>query len=515
MPTHYKSMIVVLVLASFVFVALKPAFLPFMSEQDYTRRRNLWLGITLAAYLSPSIWLYVAIAVVMTVRVMRKDSNPLALYALLMVAIPPVIGDLPTFGLVGNLFNINQFRLVTLMVLVPCLLAERGRRRLEGPLHYPTDWLLLSFLMLQILLYLEFVPMSIAIRNVAFTLLDSWLPYFVLSRCLKSKEQVRDAMACFALCMVIFALPTVAEVALGTLLYANFASEWSTPNIFTYLTRGESIRAQLASGQSIVLGYQFAIALGFWCYLQHHVPSRFYKVATGLLLALGLVMPLSRGPWVGAVAIVVVYVLSGPRALGTFVKVVLATFVLAGAISLTPWADQVVQYLPFIGNFESETITYRQLILEVSWRIIQHSPFFGDPYAKLYMESLRTGQGIIDIVNVYVAMTLYYGFVGSGLFTGFFVLPVIALFRLAKARRVDDDTSRMAAVLLAAIVGAMVMIGTVSNYLSIPVINGMLVALAVGFRRIAMQPQTASLSDAIPVDTKAVGRMPLHRHRTT
>ena len=52
MITNLKAMIVVLAIAMAVFIIAKPICLRFMAEHDFSRRRNVWFALTLAAFIS-------------------------------------------------------------------------------------------------------------------------------------------------------------------------------------------------------------------------------------------------------------------------------------------------------------------------------------------------------------------------------------------------------------------------------------------------------------------------------
>ncbi len=52
MPLNVKDLIVVLVISAVVFKFAKSTALLFSSEQDFSRRRNLWYLLTVAAFLS-------------------------------------------------------------------------------------------------------------------------------------------------------------------------------------------------------------------------------------------------------------------------------------------------------------------------------------------------------------------------------------------------------------------------------------------------------------------------------
>jgi len=91
-----KVLIVVLGLSVIVFALAKPVALQFSAEADFKRRRNVWMALTVVAFLSPNIWLFALLAAPVLYWGGRKDSNPLAFYLLLLMIIPPVSRQIPT-----------------------------------------------------------------------------------------------------------------------------------------------------------------------------------------------------------------------------------------------------------------------------------------------------------------------------------------------------------------------------------------------------------------------------------
>src|SRR5258708_30847236 len=98
--TNLKAMIVVLTVATGVFIIARPICLRFMAPDDFTRRRNVWFALTVTAFVSPSFWLYALVAAILLMWTARKDRNPVALYALLMFVIPPnIMFEVPIAGI--------------------------------------------------------------------------------------------------------------------------------------------------------------------------------------------------------------------------------------------------------------------------------------------------------------------------------------------------------------------------------------------------------------------------------
>ena len=68
MPEHLRALAFILVLATAVFIfARTPACAMACAGKDFERRRNLWFGLTLAAFLSHNFWVYLFAAIVMLV----------------------------------------------------------------------------------------------------------------------------------------------------------------------------------------------------------------------------------------------------------------------------------------------------------------------------------------------------------------------------------------------------------------------------------------------------------------
>jgi hypothetical protein len=267
-----------------------------------------------------------------------------------------------------------------------------------------------------------------------------------------------------------------------------------------YLMRGGLLRAQVSAGHSLALGYLLAIAFGFWLYLQSYVESKRTRLAVTLLFWLGLLAAYSRGPWLGAAAIYLTYAALGPRPISRLLRS-LVMAACAGAIVLaTPIGQRIVSVLPFMGgSVDMSNVIYRQRLAERSWDLIQQHPWLGDQYALFKMGDLRQGQGIIDLVNTYVNVTLFYGFIGLFLFGGFMLSTFgKALWIAKRSGRLDPDFSRLGISMTASIVGALLMLASMSFILGCQKMYYVLAALAAAYahmgRSRAALPVQAQLS---------------------
>ena len=156
MPEHLRALVVILVLASAVFVAAKaPACTMACTPGDFERRRNLWFGITLAAFLAYNFWIFIAVAAALLLFALPREPNKLAMFFFLLFAVPLIPADIPALGLINFLFTIDYARLLALVVLLPAfvsLLDQPDSERLGRPLP---DKLLAGYLVLSFLLQLR------------------------------------------------------------------------------------------------------------------------------------------------------------------------------------------------------------------------------------------------------------------------------------------------------------------------------------------------------------------------
>ena len=214
-------------------------------------------------------------------------------------------------------------------------------------------------------------------------------------------------------------------------------------------------------------------------------------------MATGLVVTFARGPWVGAALTVLVFLVVGPHAATRTLKALLILALACGLLLISPWASTVIDYLPFVGTIDEGTVTYRQRLAEISWMLVQQNPVFGLPGFIEYMEELRQGQGIIDLVNTYATIALSFGLVGLALFAGVFVTVIVSSLRTVRLlAATHPEVSLMGGSLLACLAGALLIIATVSNYLSIPYLYWSLAGLAAAYARFGTQVAPATVARA-------------------
>ena len=113
-------------------------------------------------------------------------------------------------------------------------------------------------------------------------------------------------------------------------------------------------------GHPLTFGYFLAIAIGFYLFLSTSIQNKYIRRIGFLILFLGLLAPLSRGPWIGAAALIIIFVLQGPgliKKLSSMLVMVLLAWVI---LPFLPNGQKYLDLIPFVGKTETENIDYRE-----------------------------------------------------------------------------------------------------------------------------------------------------------
>lgn len=481
MIENAKALTFVLALAICVFWITRPVMLHYTSKSDLTRRHCAWLLLTSAAFLSPSFWLYVLIAVPVYFWAGRKDSNPVAFYLLLLQVIPQIPIYIPVVG-IKNLFELDNYRLLALCVLLPA--AFRTPKGFVSLRRYRLPGLLiLAYGALTIWNRSPYTSFTDSLRGIFLFLIDTYLLYKVVRRWSASRQQIIEALASLFLGCAIMAAIGTFESAKHWLLYELIQQQWvGTTNIF-YLSRAGMLRPSASSGNVLVLGFLLAIGVGIWLNIGKNSLSAVRRTLVWLLLIVGLIVTYSRGPWIGAVVIAAIWLLSGNARPILRPRTIAVGALIAICLILSPLGARVIHALPFMGGTEgADTFTYRQRLLDRSLDLIKEHPLFGNQLVLFSMEDLRQGMGMIDIVNSYIAVALFNGLIGLVLFLGPILTVLLRLYREARKLQIaEPETAALGSTLVSCIVGTLVMLATCSFIFGYTKIYYVLIAMSAGY----------------------------------
>lgn len=447
--------------------------------------RNALLVITSLAFLSPSIWIFFALAWLQLVMLSSREPNRAVIYALMLCTVPPVMAVVPGFGVINNLMLIDYQRLLALVMLLPAI--SRPSSLDKDPAATRTDQLLLGFVILCSILNFRGTTLTDGMRESVYVLLDSFLPYWVINRAIQNLTDIRRILTALTVTALVLAAAGSFEFLKHWLLYFSIGPHWGIiDRDHPYLLREGSVRATATLASPIALGFLMVVALGFWFYLAQTRAQRTNSRAVPGLLGLGLLFPLSRGPWIGAVVLYLVYQFTAPGGLKRAAKLLMLALILFPLLYVIPGGDKVINLLPFIGHTEEANVTYRQNLMTNAWIVIQRNFLLGSMtfLSTPEMQSMVQGQGIIDIVNTYLGIALKYGMLGLAFFAGFLISVLHNLIQIARLTAHRPDLEILRRILLASMLSIMIMIITVSPVGMIGQLYMMIAAVAIGFARL-------------------------------
>ncbi|MEX6632507.1 O-antigen ligase family protein [Hyphococcus lacteus] len=486
MSTHYKAFIVVFVLSVIGFVFFRKPYAAAIGAKRFDNWRNLWLAITACLFLIPSFWPYVIISALVVLFMSRPDPLKSALFMLLLFVSPNIGDAIPGFAGINKFIMVTPQAVFTFVLLIPAMIAAPKMKKLT-PVGSAADVCFLLFLALQLILCLRGPTVTHIIR----TMIEQFLViapfYFVFSRAPKSLSDIRIISAAYTMPILILSVLSILELIRTWHFYTSVGYNWFGAMPFTYTMRDGFLRASASVIDPIVWGFIAMTGIGVGLAFFTENFSKFYKSLGFGLLTIGLLMSLSRGPWMGAVAMILAFVAISPKAMTRAVQLGAAS-VLGGLIAMvTPFGQKILNLLPFVGTTAGDTISYRQQLLKAAREVMAENPFFGSSnyldHPKL--EALRQGQGIIDIVNSYLEVGLKSGFVGIALFVGVFLFALMSLRGAMKSAITYNPTLALyCRAYFATIVGIMITIFTTSSVYHTPIVYWSILGLAIALARI-------------------------------
>ncbi len=474
MPEIIRSLIVVLFISTTFFFFARRLTTTTEEINCFKRRRNIWIFLTLTAFLAQSFWIYTIIAIPALLYAKRNESNPPALFFFLLLVLPMATIEIPGMGLVNYIFDLTHARLLELFLLLPAFFALNQRSDTTSFGRTKPDKMLAAYLLLTVVLELRVSNATGMARFIFYLFIDVFLPYYVISRSLKDMQAFRDALLSLVIAIMVLAPIAVFEFLRHWLLYQPLIDALKLSNAMTgYLGRDGMLRAIATTGHPIALGYLMAVGIGFYLFLQRSIKQKLARrVGLGLLIA-GLLSSLSRGPWVGAVTLFIVFIATGRKPVQRLMQLTALCLVAFPLIAVLPGGMKVINLLPIIGTTDKGGVTYREQLLTNSIIVIQKNLLFGSAtfLDTPEMQAMRQGENIIDVVNTYIGIALSQGMVGLGLFVGFFAFVMIGVYRAMRfVPDKDSEEILLGRALLSTLFGILIIIFTVSNITIIPIL---------------------------------------------
>lgn len=535
MKEHLSALVYILLIAGACFLVMaKPLTARLMAPADFARRRNLWLAVTVATFLAHNFWLAMLASALIVGFGSRREQNPAALYCALLFAVPQFDTQISGFGVVNYLFEINHPRMLALVLLLPAALRLAGQARAPNPRLRVPDALFAAYFVYIFVATATADSVTGLMRFTVYVLLDHALLYYVITRSVVDRRRLLDLMASFVMGVAIAGVIAGFENLRSWLVYESLRIPLGVPlqDIGTYLLRetedGGYLRAYVSMGHAIALGFTSMVAVTWLLALarsfspqgpgpsptQRQGQSSRAPKLLGMLVMLmpvvGLLAAVSRGPWLGCAIVMVLGLSFGPGAKQRLLWMLGALPVVLAALLILPQGQKFIDLLPFVGTVDPGSVSYRTQLLDSAMVVFWQSPIFGSLHylQNPALESMRQGQGIIDIVNSYVGVALAFGGIGLVLFVAPSAYALLAAWTTSRRLAAQDpDAEAAGRALAASMLGILLVIGAASHYFHIPIVHWMTVSLCAAFAASAPSWRRAPASTLrTPQPTAAAAR---------
>jgi len=490
MPEHLRALIFIIILASIGFFFAKKVAANNISVSSFNRWRIVWFAVLLSAFIASNFWIYIILSSIFILIFTKTEQNKIALFFILLFVIPPLEQDVPGFGVVNYLLSISHPRFIALIILLPLAISISRQNDLKFG-KTGSDKFILMYMVLIAFLAFRDTTFTDALRRSLYIFTDIFLPYYVISRGIKDLSQMKTVLFAFLTSAFVLAFIGIFESNKGWLLFNSLDNALGVSGTTSqYLGRGDSIRVMATLGHSITFGYFLMVALGFYLYLYSTVQNPIIKKLGGVVLLLGLLAPLSRGPWVGSVVLIIIFVAQGAGAIRKLGALFLVGLLTLPLLAILPNGEKYLDLIPYVGKAETGNIEYREKLFTNSLIVIDKNPLLGSNnfMDEPEMQELIQGQGIIDIVNSYLRITLESGYVGLVLFASVFFSVIFRIRgKLKQVKDKNDQLYILGRSLVAVLFAIMVTIATVSPVGTIPLIYWSVLGLGVAYSRLPLQ----------------------------
>lgn len=491
--------------SGFVFTAAAVAAAIFMAARLEKgllfRIAALWVAVSFIAFLSPNkLAGFALIGVVLIALAPRNNAERVYLFVASLPVLPiHYFATVPFPGL-QQLLTLDYARLSAIVLLGPVFMTAlfaTPRKELRS-----VDTCLLLFVLLTGLASIRDVTFTNMMRITVYQFLMIFVPYVAITRSINTVKELDTLLKAFFFGAIAVAFIGIISTVQSWNYYAQLA-DFIQYKVYTD-TRNGFLRIN-ATLIGTLLG--FVMGAGAVCalYCRWDKSLPLLKLAAALLIFAAVTFVTgARGAWLVALTTV-----------GFYIFMVRAGRMLR-RLALMGMAASVTIVFVLIFN-ESDviqdqygTFAYRAELLRTSMGQIAARPFFGETglESSPRFAHLIQGEGIVDFVNAYLQVVLFYGLVGFAFFicAHFFALrrclTIIASFdEVQKIKKAEEPALRRIAIVIVSMhLGYLGMIMTISAVSYIWHYGYVLVAMMVATARVAAGARVTdeSVGEAAP-----------------
>ena len=281
------------------------------------------------------------------------------------------------------------------------------------------------------------------LRTSVNVVLDLGLPYYILSRGVRSIDDLRTAILWLGCGAVTLSALLIYEAWKSWPVYNELYSNYGLSTLLLVKSRGGFMRSGGPFVESTSAAMVLAICiLALWLSRDYFRSSRHHLLLFAIALV-GLSAPQSRGAWVGlclALGCADVCRARYVQLAGKTMLIGVTGAILLSAAQLSPHLSETMG----LSGDSSETSDYRRLLFDRGLQEFWHRPILGYASPEIHnrLHDLRQGEGIIDFVNTYIWIMLLSGVVGLTIFAGAFMFFLLNVWRFRRAKSGPPGTTR-------------------------------------------------------------------------
>lgn len=421
---------------------------------------NTWLAAWLlpiaTAVITGNIWLFYLSLIALSAIIPKSYDSRVYFYLALFCALPK-LGFLLPFPGVNYLMKMTYPFFLGLVLLVPLYFgSHRNSLRLSG-----LDKFVAAYLVLTLLLDLRgHGSITNSMRAIVTMYLGVWVPYIIIAN--NKNELAKNIQAIF-LVGVVLAFEALLEWGVVWKIYVSITRGFDGVALEgfsgTYYFRGFGLRVASSWLDPITFGMFMASC----CFIAMNMQKigfngRMVQLLLVVVTFLALLFTDSRGAML--VLLVALTVALYFRYQNRAWKNTLKLMVVVGAVLMFTNLETLYE-LDSSGTFK-----YRADLITYSEDAFKSAPILGDPnfrQNKTLIENMTQGQGIVDMVNHYLRVTLRYGLFGLFLYLAMWITAITAVAsRVSELQAKSDSRADAGIVLVSVMLGTAVVIYTVS-----------------------------------------------------
>lgn len=394
------------------------------------------IGLPLAAWTMPGLWLLIALMLGLMPMLARTGRQVAPLYLFALLLLPPLDQTLAIGGL--KLFNFGLHDALACGAAFALKRRPNWRARTSVRLDLPV----LIVLALLAVVFARGTSATNMLRVMVDVGLDCGLPYYVVSRSVRTGEDIARCMLHLAAAAAIISCILAFEVATSWPIYNVLYDRYAVDTVLLVKNRGGMLRA----GGPFLESTSMAMVLVF-CFLAAWLARDAFRSRAGhagllLLLLVGLAAPQSRGAWLGLLASMALVDLYCRRWRPMVIRCSVAGVAALALFTMAQSLPKLSETLGLAGT-SSATNDYRERLLDRGLEEFARHPLRGHSRDELLirMADLTQGEGIIDFVNTHLYIALLGGVIGLAIFNGTFLYYLCQCWHGRRQLAPDELTS--------------------------------------------------------------------------